>query len=388
VSERVPLTVAPPTADDHAPLRAILGRALHFPPAAMQYWYDGIDPANYRAVRADGSVVGGLGILRLGQWYGGAVVPLAGIGAVGITPEWRGRGAATALLRATLAELRNAGLPLAALYPSTLPVYRKAGFERAAQNTTYDIPLAILDPRPPLAIVPAAPADPDIRTLYARAASARNGALDRNPFIWHKAFAPFGQEAHAYRFVRDGATEGYVICAQEARTDPLTILDWACLTRAAMQTLLAFLAAHRAMLATARLRGGPQEPLLHLLPEPRATVARRLELLLRVLNVPGALAARGYPPHLRADLHLAVEDDLLPENTGNFLLRVADGRGTVERGGDGTFRLGIRPLASLYSGFLTPRDLATLGELAAPASDLALATAIFAGPAPWLADMF
>jgi predicted acetyltransferase len=388
VSERTTFTVAPLEAGEHEPLRAILGRSLHFPPAAMGYWFDGIGAANFRVVRAGGRVVGGLGILRMGQWYGGSAVPLAGIGAVGIAPEWRGHGAASALLRATLAELRAEGMPLAGLYPSTLPVYRKAGFERAAQITTYDIPLTILDPRAPLAIVPAAPDDDALCALYTQAASLRNGALDRSPFLWHKILFPFGQEAHAYRFVRAGATEGYVIYAQEGRADPLLVLDWACLTRDAGQTLLAFLAAHRAMIATARLRGGPQEPLLHLLPEPHATIARRLELLLRVLDVPGALAARGYPPHPRADLHLAVEDDLLPENTGRFVLRVADGRGTVEHGGAGTFRLTIRALASLYSGFLTPHDLVMLGELAAPAADLALAAAIFGGPAPWLVDMF
>jgi len=354
----------------------------------MGFWFEGIGAPNFRVVRAEGEVAGGLGILRMGQWYGGTVVPLAGIGAVGIAPEWRGRGAASALLRATLTDLRAEGLPLAALYPSTLPVYRKAGFERAAQNTTYDIPLAILDTRAPLTIVRASPDNLDLRAVYTRSASTRNGALDRNPFIWHKTLVPYGQVAHAYRFVRNGATEGYVIYTQENRADPLTVLDWACLTRDAAQTLLAFLAGHRAMLATARLRGGPQEPLFHLLPEPRATVARRLELLLRILDVPGALAARGYLPHLHADLHLAVDDDLLPENTGHFLLRVADGRGTVERGGTGTFRLGIRALASLYSGFLTPNDLAMLGELTAPAADLALAAAIFGGPAPWLVDMF
>ncbi|MFN8517208.1 MAG: GNAT family N-acetyltransferase [Chloroflexia bacterium] len=195
MSGTVAYTIAPPEAGEHEPLRAILGHALHFPHAAMGFWFEGIGARNFRVVRAEGEVAGGLGILRLGQWYGGAVVPLAGIGAVGIAPEWRGRGAASALLRETLTELHAEGLPLAALYPSTLPVYRKAGFERAAQNTTYDIPLAILDTRAPLTIVRASPDDLDLRTVYTQAASRRNGALDRNPFIWHKTLAPYNQAA-------------------------------------------------------------------------------------------------------------------------------------------------------------------------------------------------
>lgn len=382
------LTIAPASAGDEEPLLAILGQALHFPPDAIRYFYAGTGAANFRVARAAGRPVGALGILPMGQWFGGARVPLAGITAVGIAPEWRGRGAASALLRAALAELHAGGTPLAALYPSTYPVYRRAGFERAATNTTYAIPLAILDPRAPLDIIPTPPDHPDLGAVYARHAAGRNGALDRHPFVWHRALHPYGRETWAYRFARDGATEGYLVYSQAGREDPLILHDWACLTRDAAATLLAFLAADRAMTTAARFFGSPQEPLLHLLPEPRATVARRLELLLRIVDVPAALAARGYPTLLAAELPLAVEDALLPENTGRFLLRVAGGRGTVEPGGAGTCRLTIRALASLYSGFLTPHDLALLGDLTAPAGDLAAASAIFGGPPPWLGEMF
>ena len=386
--QRQEFTSGPAKREELASLHTIIGRALHFPPDAMRYWAEGIGADNFRAIRAAGQPLGGLGLLQMGQWYGGRRVPLAGITAVGIAPEVRGRGAASALLRAALQELQAAGTPIAALYPSTLPVYRKAGFERAATNMTYEVPLAVLDTRPSLDIVPATPDDPDLGAIYERHAAGRTGALDRHPFIWHRALQPYGRDAQLYRFVRAGATEGYVSYSLGGRDEPLLLHDWACLTRDAAATLLAFLAGHRAMVATARFFGSPQEPLLHLLPEPRATVARRLELLLRIVDVPGALAARGYPPHLAADLHLAVEDDLLPQNTGRFILRVADGRGAVEPGGAGTFRLGIRALASLYSGFVTPHDLAFLGELVAPESERTVAAAIFGGAPPWLGEMF
>lgn len=381
-------TVGPLRSGETDEMLAIVGRALHFPPDPMRYWYDGVGAAGFRVIRAAGQAIGGLGLLPMGQFFGGARLPMAGITAVGIAPEWRGRGAASALLRATLAELRAAGTPLAALYPSTLPVYRKAGFERAATNTTYELPLTDLSGRAPLEAVPSAADHPDLAAVYARHIAGRNGALDRHPFIWHRACHPYGRDAALYRFVRDGATEGYISYSQDGRGEPLIVHDWACLSRDAMITMLAFLAGHRAMVGSARLFGAPQEPLLQLLPEPRATIARRLELLLRLVDVPAALAARGYPAYLTADLHLAVADDFLPENSGNLLLRVVAGRGTVERGGAGTFRIGTRALASLYSGFLAPHDLALLGGLDAPPADLASAAAIFGGPPPWLGEMF
>jgi predicted acetyltransferase len=382
-------TIRPLRPEERPALEAVLGRALHFEPARMTYWMAGAGPANYRVVRAGGRPVGGLALLSMGQWFGGERVPMAGIGSLGIAPEWRGRGAASTLLRGTLTELHETGVALAVLYPSTLPVYRKAGFERAGSTITYDLAVASINLRGVLDLAPSATDDwsalAETRDRWVR---QQHGAVDRLPFLWQKVLAPFGQEAYAYQIMRGDTPEGYVIYSQAGRNAPLQVLDWCVLGRAAGLTLLAFLAGDRAMVSSATLRGAPEDPLLQLLPERCATISRAQTWLLRIVDVAGALRTRGYPPALTAEVHFAVEDDLLPANTGSFILRVTGGRGEVVRGGTGRLRLDVRALAPLYTSYLTAAQLASIGALDGPAADLALASLVFAGPQPRLVDAF
>ena len=132
------------------------------------------------------------------------------------------------------------------------------------------------------------------------------------------------------------------------------------------------------------LRGG----LAFLLPEQSYTVHRRLNLMLRIVDVAKALAARGYPPGVSAALHVDVRDEMLPSNDGRFVLEVSDGRGSVRPGGHGRLLMHARGLASLYSGYMTPHELKLADLLDGPDADLALASAVFAGPRPWTPDMF
>lgn len=355
----------------------------------MTYWFEGAGPENYRVVRAAGQPVGGLAILPMGQWFGGERVPMAGIGSLGIAPEWRGRGAASTLLRGVLTELHDGGVALATLYPSTLPVYRKAGFEQAGSTLTNELTLANINLRAPLDLVPIATDEwPTLARTRDPWASQQNGAVDRIPFLWRKIVAPYGQETHAYQIVRGDRPEGHIIYTQGDRNAPLQVLDWCALGREAGLTLLAFLAGDRAMVATATLRAAPDDPLLYLLPEKCSTIKRAQTWLLRIVDVAGALRARGYPPALTAEVEFAVEDDLLPANNGNFVLRIADRRGEVARGGTGRVRLDVRALASLYTGYLTAGQLASIGALDGPPEDLALVSLVFAGARPRLVDAY
>src|SRR5687767_2717414 len=78
---------------------------------------------NFRLVRRGRTVVGGLHIIRMGQWFGGASVPMAGIAGVAVDPQHRAGGAGSELIRSTLQDLHADGFALSVLYPATQPVY-------------------------------------------------------------------------------------------------------------------------------------------------------------------------------------------------------------------------------------------------------------------------
>ena len=117
--------------------------------------------------------------------------------------------------------------------------------------------------------------------------------------------------------------------------------------------------------------------------------------MLRLVHVERALLGRGYP-ELDADVDLEVEDPMLPENSARYALRVRAGKpelgeaAVASRGASASrrARLGVGSLAAIYSGFVSPRELAAAGAIEADERTLGTLGALFAGPAPSSADFF
>jgi predicted acetyltransferase len=389
------LEIGPPA--DEAELRALAryaSQAFSATPAATPEigWMEEQGRENFRVVRVGGRVAGGLGLLPLGQWFGGKSVRMAGVNSAVIAPEHRSAGVASRLLRSMLEEMRAAGFPLSALYPSTQPVYRRAGYEQAGVLMRYRQPTSGLPTGDRGATVrPLAEGEGAVmRELYAARARRTAGNLDRSATLW--AWLQEGEGLNRYVVERDGAPEGYVVYRQERfpgeaeRT--VVARDLVALTPEAGRRLLAFLADHRSTARGVVWHGAPAEPLLLHIANRDYTVLRYQQWMLRLIDVPAALAARGYPAALAAELHLEVRDDLLPANDGRLILAVEGGRAEVRAGGAGRIQVDVRGLAPLYSGYLAPLELRAAGHIAGPDADLATLGLVFAGPTPWMPDHF
>jgi predicted acetyltransferase len=159
-------------------------------------------------------------------------------------------------------------------------------------------------------------------------------------------------------------------------------------TPGAARRILRLLADHRSVARTATLVAGPGDPLLSHLREERVEVAELQRWMLRIVDVRGALDRRGWSPQVRGEVQLDVRDELLPDNARRWVLEVAGGRAQVREGGSGAVVLDVRGLASLYAGFMPAEELRVAGLCEGSDADLAKASALFAGPAPWLTDFF
>ena len=78
----------------------------------------------------------------------------------------------------------------------------------------------------------------------------------------------------------------------------------------------------------------------------------------RIVDAAGAIAARGYPPGARAEVHLQLADRVAPWNDGRFVLRIEGGEAKLTPGGTGDVHLSVNGLASLYTGWATAAVLA------------------------------
>ena len=106
--------------------------------------------------------------------------------------------------------------------------------------------------------------------------------------------------------------------------------------------------------------------------------------MLRVLDAPTAVAARGYPQTVRTSARFTLVDPLVPEHEGSWQLTVADGRGLLDRGQPGGPRLQARGLALLWGGAASTAGLQRAGLLDGPAPGLD----VFAGAGPRAPDYF
>jgi predicted acetyltransferase len=392
-SLRSPRTHYGPPADERELIAYadLVGIAFGANPEEVRRKIAVIGPGPIRLHRAGGSIVAGLLAHECAQWFGGRKIPMAAIAAVTTAPQSRAGGGATLLMRAMLHEMHRRGIALSALYPATRTLYRRVGYEMAGGRYEVTLrPREVLLRERDLPVREAGPKDvPAIGRLFGRSVARDYGPLDWGSPGWQHSLRAWREPHTCYAVCAGKEIEGY-LCYLIARKDrSLTVLDFFASTPRAARRLLTLLCDHGAQIDEAKWPCRPNEPMLMLLQEGTHQVNRAAGWMLRVIDVPAALAQRGYAPGAEGTLHLDVRDDIVAANKGRFVLEVSGGRGRVRRGGRGAIRLDVRGLAALFSGHVAARDLqAWTGYVEAPARQMAMLEAVFPPGLPWMAARF
>ena len=139
-------------------------------------------------------------------------------------------------------------------------------------------------------------------------------------------------------------------------------------------------------------RSAPMDdPARYLFTEPRMLHTQDNEgIWLRVVDAPQALAQRGYGTTSGSISIELPEDTLTPWNAGVVTLDVDSGAASVDHAASGAadLRMPVKTLALLYTGFASARELASAGLLAGDTAAVETADRLFAGPEPWVVEMF
>ena len=383
----------PRHADELDELASIVSWAFHDTQEGAQKWLRSSPLADIRLAHTGGRLVGGVATIPMGQWFGERSVPCLGLAGVAVKASARGSGVGLAMVSAVLREARDRGLALSALYPSTQALYRQAGYEVAGMYCRHELQLGECPRfRSELELADAEAADqPAIENLYATLSRERPGYLDRGRYIWGRVREYAGTPTRGVVARSSAGIEGYVFMGQTASGPEqyaLRVTDFAAATPRATLRLFDYLAGHRSTAQSARWFGGPADQRQLLLPDKIYKTQLEVYWMLRVIDVVRALELRGYP-EVEREVVLAVDDPVLPENSGTYRLRVAAGQGTVERVQTApAARLDVRALAALYTGFLPPRELVRAGALTVEPGALSTLAVLFGGAMPALADYF
>jgi predicted acetyltransferase len=376
---------------DRAAAARVLSHAFGGSLEDSNRWID--ETKDVTRVHENGGVIEGvLSLYPMGHWFGGRSVSAWGVAGVAIDAAARGRGAGTRLMCDAVREMHDEGIALSALYPAVQPIYRRAGYERAGHLYLTDVMLESIAPVDRSLPIRRGTSDdePALERLESERGSRNDGNVDRSEMMWKRARSPGGKETETHVVEEDGAITGYVRMRhiQVDRKRWLSLLDLTATTPGAARRLLAFLADHGSQIEKGRCFRAPTGPVQSVADSLCFEVKVGDVWMLRITHLENALTTRGYAPGMAAEIHLDVEDDLCPGNAGRWVLRVQDGTGTVERGGEGRVALHVRDLAPIYSGYQHPLVARTGRSVRGSDADLAALGAVFAGGSPWMQDAF
>ena len=244
-------------------------------------------------------------------------------------------------------------------------------------------------PRPSGAIrVTTEPEIETLRDVYRRYISARNGELSRVPVMWDLLFSAFKEEKPAYQAIyeEDGVPLGYVIYRQKDAYEEfpeesmrLRVVELIWNTPEAYVALWEYLAAHDLTRRIVYTNAPEDDPIFHLIDEPRMLRGRATDgLLTRVVDIEHGLAQRPYGA--AAGLTFEVVDADCDWNQGVWELET-DGAESIVRTSSARPQLTIpvHLLSSMVTGFVNPSQLARQGQVeVADHADLAEWDRVFA----------
>lgn len=342
----------------------------------------------------DGKVAGVLGIGEYAQFYGGAAVPMGGIGGVAVDGATRGRGVAAALLDAALPVMREHGQPLSVLYATVPTLYRKRGWERAGLFEWVELPMdrLLTAPRPTERIASRPAVESDLAALhdcYVEVARTIDGMADRRP--------PRFDVAQVLELdlvsVLPGPNglRGYLTAGREPGGDMgrLKVYDLIGVDVEAQLNLIASLASWAGTLDAVDLRITDPATLNLLGATPLRYSVWTSTWMLRVVDLPAAVAARGWPRLANAAVDVEIVDEQAPWHAGLHRIVAEDGAVRVEPGGTGAVRLHARALGPWFSGAQNTHALRRAGLLEGdPADAVVLDQLVGASGVPRLADFF
>ncbi len=309
---------------------------------------------------------------------GGAVLPAAGVSLVVVAPTHRRRG----MLRAIYDELHHriagARYPVAALTASEGGIYGRFGYGPATveQELTIDRRFARLhadapDPGGVRLVRPGEHRD-DLAEIYDRWRRCTPGGLERPLPLWDDLLAdrPAGRQGGTEWFALLHP-DGYVLYRVHGN-DPkaVRVAEFRAATATAHTALWRALLGMDLM-ATVSVRTHPDDALPYLLTDTRLarTTARKDDLWLRLMDIPGALQARSYAAELSTVLQVA---DGFRGDGGRFALDIRGGRARcVPTDAPADVELDLDVLGSLYLGAHRAFALARANRLRCRDFDLA-----------------
>lgn len=341
-------------------------------------------------IKENGQLVSGLYRLPFTVNLGGAKFRMDGIGDVMSAPEFGGRGGASQLMRAAVTDMNRDGVPLSYLAPFSYGYYRKFGYEHVFTHTVFrlasrDVPRLNFPPIGTIRRGTLTELLPEVTSLYANNAAKTHGGLERPSWWWHYLTVKNNWDTAVYAD-DNGQPSGYVI--YERTPTALRVVETITETRTARQQLLALVLRHANTFPELVYEAPNMTTSTSPLPDPAAIhTTTQPYMMARIVNL--RKFTTRYPAQKDGKLVIALHDDTLPENTGNWRFVSKNGQLTCTPSTEAAnLQLTIQQLTQIMLGSQSTANLNRWANIENTQGACATLDGIRLSHAPALVDYF
>ncbi len=322
--------------------------------------------------------------------------PVGGFAAFATPPEHRSAGHGERLQREALREFRDRGYPYAALWPNSIPYYRRSGWGLVHAETEYRFPADAL---------PSAEGDGAFERLtpdeYERLVPAYEDwavgyelALDRSARWWRERTLE-GDWIYSWTPADAETATGHVAFRLPGESDDgsgatMIVDELVYRTEEARRQLLELIRRHAPQVDEVRWSAPEETRLVHEAVDPKAvTAAVEPGSMGRIVDLEVAIEQLPAERNPERPVTVGVDDPLLPANDATVRIEPGPDGPTCERveddDADTDAELGVGLLSKLYVGTLAPSTAAERDLLSAAGDAL---DALFPERRVYLTDFF
>ena len=334
----------------------------------------------------------------------GNVLAAAGVTTVGVHPTHRRRGALRQMMRAQLDDVHRRGEPIAILWASDGGIYQRFGYGLASLRGAITVDRHYNAFRQPhsfggrIRLVGEDEARSAFPPVYDAVRTTRPGFYSFSEAFWNAEVFYFPEQWRRGRgapfyVVHEvgGVVDGYARYAvRDGDLTELSVLDFVATTPTASLDLWRYLGDIDLMDRLEWKNAATDDPIVLAVAQPgRLEMKLSDALWLRIVDLPGALAGRGY----RSDGQIVfeVEDEFCAWNDGRWALRVDGGVAHVEPStASPDVSCDVTDVGAAYLGAFSFAQLAAAGRVAELSpGGITRADALFrTDRAPWCPRVF
>lgn len=318
-----------------------------------------------------------------------AVYPVGFVTSVATYPEYSGQGLMSMLLKKSLQEMRERKQSLALLYPYSIPLYRRKGWEIISDKMSFSVP----DSQIPRDIeVPGyvcrVPADSgDLINLHSCFAKRTHGCLLRSHLAWEEYWRwDVDDTTVAIYYGADGQPLAYMVYL--IKEDIMYIKEMIYLNTEGRKGLWRFIGAHESMIERVRGSNYYSQPIAFTLENSEIKETICPYIMGRIVDAEAFLNSYHFQDTPDpAEITLCISDPLLSWNEGTFHLKIKAGRGILSTvPASNTASMSVGTLTALLLGYKPASELCRLEMIQADAETIRLLDRIVIHEKPYISD--